>query len=345
MKVYRILAALGFVLLLCGWWLLATPAGTRWSLSLLPGVLPQLELQGVSGSWIGGVRVSHLRYNAPVVEVTLSDLAVTVRPLFLLAGTLQISSAEAESVVLRLIDPAKPSTRKGLPTVALPLTLAAQRLDVSRFELITRGGRRVEAAIRTALRWRGTWIDANGAVLDAYGYRIETDLAIQLRGEYAVDAQLRLLRPGSEHELDAQLGGSLASLQFEGRYRGLAPLSYRGGARLLDQGLPLWLEAAVDADSTLMLGGSSVEARRGELKLDGELNELAGKLSVVLRHEQLGNVELHAPLTWRDSQLGLAGGRVELDRGAIVSDCTMVLKQSQWGCQGKLENISSRHLK
>ena len=182
---------------------------------MLPGVLPDLELKGISGSWISGVRVSHLRYAAPVVEVTLTDLAVTVRPLFLLGGTVRIRSAEAERVVLRLIDPGKPSTREGLPTVALPLTLVAQRVEVPHFELITRGGRRVEAAISAALRWRGTWINATDAVLDAYGYRIETDLAIQLRGEYAVDSQLRVLRPGAVHELDARLGGSLESVAFD----------------------------------------------------------------------------------------------------------------------------------
>lgn len=320
-------------------WVATTAAGTRWSLGLLGRLLPDLELDVEGGTWADGLRVRLLRYEAPVVTVTITGLQLRVRPWALARWQLAVPEASAESVVLQLVDDGSPPS-PGLPTVSLPIALTARHLAVPHFELITVGGTRLVAAIETGLTWRGTAIHAVAGALQWGQLHIDTNLGIWLQGDYAVDAQATLDAPALGGPLTAELEGSLRALQAQGRWQGRLPLAFAIKARLLDDGLPLTATASSAAPAMMAFAGEQLTIDDIAIEVTGRLDDLEGTLHAALHNPRYGTTTLDAPLVWRQGRLSVDEARWQSDYGAIAASCDAEPGAGRWRCAGDLQQLS-----
>lgn len=234
-KVVRLSAwALCAVLMLAGllagaaWGLLATEAGTRWALSLVPGV----QAESVRGTVLSELSVGQLTWQGQDAAgqlrvVQLQGLLLALQPMELLSGTLRIKKMQAQTVSLRIPPSADDSPLKLPDSIRLPIGIELESLKVN---TLVFNGTEVQR-IDSKASWRGTKVQLEHLNATA----LDTD--VQLTGQlttaipYALQAKLTAEREQGALNLNAlvALNGDLqnqleASVQADGRHarRGLA---------------------------------------------------------------------------------------------------------------------------
>ncbi|NYT59013.1 translocation/assembly module TamB domain-containing protein [Alcaligenaceae bacterium] len=110
-----------------GYWVLGTPAGTRWALIT---VAEQFDGQasGISGSVWDGVRVGHYSLALPGADVRLEDFHLQANWRDLLDGSLHISDLSAGSLHLDLQSSQDETASEPFSMPALPVRLAIDSL-------------------------------------------------------------------------------------------------------------------------------------------------------------------------------------------------------------------------
>lgn len=317
-------------------WLFTKPAGARWSLAALEGLVPGLEVRWQAGSWADGLQLERLRFRTTTIDLTVSKVHLQWTPSALAGGELRIQRLAAEQVTLRLLDDGSPPAET-LPTVAFPLDLAVEDLLVADFELVTAGGAQLDAAIGTALHWQGTAIQLSATTLVHQQLVLRGAATLHLQDDYPLQGEVLLAGQPLPAELQVEADGSLEMLGFSARLAGEYPLHARGSVHLLTADVPFTAQLASTEGWQLATGEQELALHSLRLDLAGTIANFSGEAAAQLQEARFGQSELTARLAWHEGLLEVqpvlwSSG----DTGRADAQCKIDTHEAHWQCQGKV---------
>jgi len=115
--VFIALAGVGAV-----FWAVGTDSGTTWLVRRLVAAAPQLSIDSIRGSLLGGVRLEGVRMRTPRDELDIDSLTLEWNAPALLAGVLAFRRADATRAVYRRV-PDVPGGGGGPPKLPWPLRI------------------------------------------------------------------------------------------------------------------------------------------------------------------------------------------------------------------------------
>jgi translocation and assembly module TamB len=180
---------------------LTTTGGARWSIAAVRNLVPgELAVDGVAGSWAGGLTLSGVRYESPQLAVTLARLLFEPRLRALLDGRVVVDRLEAEdgTVTLRGSGAAATTAPGEPPTLPdVPEWLAVSSLRVRDVTAINAAGAETAVITELAAAVAGSRIDVAALEGRAAGGRFEASGQARLGDEAAaaIDASWATPRP------------------------------------------------------------------------------------------------------------------------------------------------------
>ncbi len=148
-------------------WLLATQSGLQTSLGWADKALPALQLDGISGSWYGGVHLRRLSWQEgeDSAKIAVDELSMHWDMARLLQGRMVIDGLRVENIDLQLPEPAAPQANKTPAEIVLPKVLIPVFVQIVNVELAAVQVRRGSAGLLTGtltlpeLSWQGTTLN------------------------------------------------------------------------------------------------------------------------------------------------------------------------------------------
>lgn len=245
-SVWVVLSLLALVLLVLGvsFSLLATQSGSRWLLNQVPG----LTVEEFSGAVLTDWQAQQLVWQQADMSVHLTDVQMQFRPLCLLRSAVCLDQLTAARIAVNL--PAAepdPEPQQGieLPDLKLPVSIEIERIHVGEFVL---NGE----SLLTDTGLRARWL-ADGIHLSQLGVNYQ-EYAVQVKGKISpsagwplqvqVDAQVPM-PDAPTLAVQAQLTGSLQSLNIDVATTGYVAATLKGQVQALDAQLPAQLSLQV----------------------------------------------------------------------------------------------------
>lgn len=319
---------------------IATPAGTRWSLEQVESAVPGLELSTSEGSWATGLQLASLRYRAPTLQLELSAVELELQLAALLGGQIKAQKLGIERTSIVLIDDGSPSSA-ALPEVGTPLPIIVERLWAPDVELQTSGGQKLVASLDAGLRWRGSHLQLHGVSLQKEALQITGDAGLNMDGDYAVQAKLALQGEALPGVLSLQLEGSLADLSAQGALAGDYPLSFVAQAEMLEQDLPLSFSGRSSESWRVEVAEDAIAVSSMQFSAEGVLDNIRGTLNVEMDERRYGDSELALAFNWHDALLQVQAAQWQSDRqGTVEADCDVDTGVSQWHCRGEIQSLA-----
>ena len=245
-SVWVVLSLLALVLLVLGvsFSLLATQSGSRWLLNQVPG----LTVEEFSGAVLTDWQAQQLVWQQADMSVHLTDVQMQFRPLCLLRSAVCLDQLTAARIAVNLPaaepDP-EPQQGLELPDLKLPVSIEIERIHVGEFVL---NGE----SLLTDTGLRARWL-ADGIYLSQLDVNYQ-EYAVQVKGkirpsagwplQVQVDAQVPML-DAPTLAVQAQLSGSLQSLNIDVATTGYVAATLKGQVQALDAQLPAQLSLQV----------------------------------------------------------------------------------------------------
>ena len=242
--IYVAAALLGIVLLAAAaaLWLLYTESGSGRVWSALAARVPgELEAAAVEGSIAGGWRLEALAWRRPALEVAVREARITL-DVDLFPPSLTVVELDAADVTVRQVgepEPERSGPAFSLESLALPLEVAVQSLEVTDLRVLGRDGRQRFAAPEIALA--GRWFES-----------------------------IELTRANIQSSI-ADVDGT-AALGLHPPHAASASLDVGYPLTLGEQSVPL--DVAVSAEGSLERLRVAVTARDPAIRIEGELLDL-----------------------------------------------------------------------
>lgn len=314
-----------------------TEAGTQWSLRLLQRLVPSVQLDRASGSWRQGLEIAQLRWQAEAGEVQIEHLQIRISLPSLLTGTLHLPVLAARTIDVR--PAAADSAATELPSVFLPFALKLETVKLNRLSI---NGSAIVQNVALGLHWRGSRVTIEEAAFAWDGGEASIAGELWLIDEYALSLDGTVRHESLPGDLSAQLGGSLRTLEISATLDGRWPLRAKGQVQPLEAGLPLSLELATLEPTTLGSGAETLRVDTATLSVNGQLEQLAGKLRIELHEERYGAGQLRADLHWQDDRVTIRQAHWRLADGSqpLQGSCSAILSNREWQCEGHLLQLS-----
>ncbi len=251
--------------------LLGTQAGSRWALSLVPGLSVE-DFQGrLGGHW----RAANLRWEQGEDRVQLLAPSIAWSPACLLRRTLCIEQLQVEKVELQLA-PGDNSADSGplqLPDLKLPLAIELGDVRIGSLEL---DGTRQLSDLQLAAHWTATGLQIDALKVQRDDLGLDLHGTLQPGGDWPLTAsgQLQLPKVGEQAwQLAVEVKGDLLkTLQVEGDSSGYLNGHLSGELEPLAEHLPARVritadgfKAAADLPDTLQLNQLELTGK-GDLK-------------------------------------------------------------------------------
>ena len=219
------LVLLLLAVVLTGYWLIGTSAGTRWLWNRATPFIPgELVAGTIEGSIASGLDLTTVSYASEGIDIDIRNARVAAKfVLFPLAIT--VRELHAEGVVIRQKDKEPPAEPGGpvLEKLALPFAINAEQVTVHDLELRNSTERRIFALDNAELA--GSWheeISLTRLKLDSAAGELAGQLRVGLARPHPASVGLvatysMRLKDGSEQpvRITANARGSLAELQIE----------------------------------------------------------------------------------------------------------------------------------
>ena len=259
---------------------LGTQAGSRWALSLVPG----LSVENFQGRLGGQWSADHLLWQQDSSRVELNKAIFAWSPLCLTRMTLCIDQLKAEQVVLQF-PPSEETTESGpitLPDLQLPL--AIELGDVQVGSLLFNGSEQLKG-LQLAAHWTAQGLQIDGVKLQRDELSLNLSGLLQPTGNWPLNIQgeLTLPAPGTEPwtlALKAE-GDLLKTLNLHADSRGYLDGQLTGELQPLAENLPAKVRITSEAfkpsaelPDTLQLN-QLVLTGEGDLKSGYQLNGTA----------------------------------------------------------------------
>ena len=221
--------------------LLSTHSGTRWSLDKADALLEaELSVPEFSGSLWGGLTVPSLTYRDDTLEIIASnlDLALDWRVLF--AGQVTVDHLAASSLELRSVDPSSEPQPFELAMQPATLWLNIRALEIA--DVTYRSGDEVTTI--SSLRARDLYLHSNRIGFDTADFKYDDvsvaleDLQATLAGDVPLSVNATWQLGGTTWSGQAELRGSLGSLEFRHLLRGELEATIAGSAKVLHETTP-----------------------------------------------------------------------------------------------------------
>jgi translocation and assembly module TamB len=253
-----------------GFWVLHTPAGTRWSLEQIAGLAgDRIQIEAPAGTWRSGITLGQLRYRDGETEAVLNAIAFRLLLTNLPARELFVEHLDIERFELRLPEAAEP----GGPSTDLrvPLDVILQRGRIGKL-LVTGEPDREIADLEVSAVWSGRRIRVARFSATGFGVSASAAGAMVLNDPIALAARISWAMEapdGREWQGTAELEGDLEQLRLS--HQLLAPFSIATTGTLA-----LVPEPRVELVSTTKLlsypvDGRVVTVREGEVTFVGWL--------------------------------------------------------------------------
>lgn len=237
-----VLAGLLAVVLLGGWWLLATASGARFALGFVPG----FAADGLSGSLAGPLVIEQLRLDAPAAAVQARRIEVDPRLWPLLSGRVVLDRVAVDGLRVQIhalpppTEPAPPAGPPTLPDIVVKelalrdaeiTGISADPLRIDRLDAIAQtAGPHVHLQTLTLVMPQGevhaeadldlgTWAGKlKASVKPALGPEPMGEVGLQFDSDGEV-AQLSLLLPGDAGLLTARVEDLAGAMRFEAQLK------------------------------------------------------------------------------------------------------------------------------
>lgn len=225
---------------------LGTQAGSRWALSLVPG----LSVENFHGRLGGQWSADHLLWQQDTSRVELNKAIFAWSPLCLTRMTLCIDQLKAEQVILQF-PPSAETTESGpvkLPDLQLPL--AVELGDVEVGSLLFNGSEQLRG-LQLAAHWTAQGLQIDSVKLQRDELSLNLSGLLQPSGNWPLNIQgdLTLPAPGNEPwTLAVKVDGDLLkTLNLHADSRGYLDGQLNGELQALAENLPARLRITSDA--------------------------------------------------------------------------------------------------
>ncbi|WP_369991726.1 translocation/assembly module TamB domain-containing protein [Pseudomonas xanthosomatis] len=307
-------------------WVLASQAGSRWALGLVPG----LEVSDFSGRLGSSWQARQLRWQNGDDQVVLEAPQLSWSPACLLRGALCIERLQADRIDMAFAPGEQPAddTPFSLPAIELPLAIELGEVKVGQLRL---DGSDLLGDLQLAAHWTATGLQVDSLQLRRDDLQLSLQGELQPRGDWPlqlkgtlqlpeVDGQPWQLALALEGELqktlvlDATSSGYLAA-RLNGEVQALAEhlpakLSIRAEAFKPAAGLPDTLQLnqlQLDAQGDLaagyrLTGNASLPAEQGPvaLQLAGKVDAKGARLNALdLTASDTQRLKLQASADWQ----------------------------------------------
>ncbi|HVJ30344.1 MAG TPA: hypothetical protein VNA66_08580, partial [Gammaproteobacteria bacterium] len=195
--VFVALAGVGAV-----FWAVGTESGTVWLIGRLVAAAPQISIERVRGSLLGGVRLENVSMRTPRDELDIDSLTLEWNAPALLTGVLAFRHADATRAAYRRV-PDVPSGGGGPPKLPWPLRI--DEGSVSELSITIQD----TTLTFTSNTLAGTYYDAHLELTDVAGTFGDTALAADATIDLADDIEITLT---------SQWSGPLAGVAASGSF-------------------------------------------------------------------------------------------------------------------------------
>lgn len=324
MKLRNVAAAFTIVLVVillglvgAGYWLLATPAGARWSFQQIERFAGQaVQVTDAAGTWSSGITLRELRYRDESREVVLGGVMLAVDVARLPRRELFVERLEIGEMALRLFDeePVEvPVESAGDLSAPLEIVLARGVVD----RLILRGETdTVVEDVELSGLWSGSRISVAKLAASALNFNVEADGALVLTDPIQVSAKVAWatsLDDGTQFIGRGNLDGDLAGLDVS--HELLAPFVIATEGRIGLGGQPR-LELVSSSDELAYpLAGQTIRLTDATLALVGWLGAYSATWSGNLAGEELLPAQLSGSGSGNADSFQLDDLVLALDRG------------------------------
>lgn len=253
-----------------GFWVLHTPAGTRWSLEQIAELAgDRIQIAAPAGTWRSGITLGQLRYRDGETEALLNAIDFRLLLTKLPARELFVEHLDIERFELRLPATAEPGGPP--PDLPVPLDVILQRGRIGKLLLRGEPDREI-ADIEVSAVWSGRRIRVARFSATGFGVTARAAGAVVLNDPIALAASISWAMEapdGREWQGSARLEGDVEQLRLS--HQLLAPFSIATSGTLA-----LMPEPRAELVSTTELlsypvDGRVVTVREGEMTFAGWL--------------------------------------------------------------------------
>ena len=315
------------------YWVLATERGAQYSLRALQSQLPELKIVNASGSWIDGLSIDAVDWNADTA-IHLTEVKLRLIWLHLLHGEVRLSMLHADELRLVLSESDDTNEPIKLPSIFLPIFLSTPDLALQKLAIVSTDSEFLLNDLRTAIVWRGARLRATGLHLRWNEMQLDTSGTLDFRNDYPLALKGALRVPQWATPIAVQTGGDLRSLQIQATTDQPYAVQAKVTLATLDEHLPLSAVVTLLRPITQPIPNGSIDVAVATLNARGNLLHIDGELKATVNETHVGATQLALTAQWQPEQL-LAQARWQVQNGTLQIDCTAALTKPLSGaCNG-----------
>jgi translocation and assembly module TamB len=328
-----------FLLLFCATVaVLGSTSGTRWSLQLAHKLIPELNTEQISGTWLSGLHANALRWRDADMDIVLNDLNLRVHWPALLHGQLKVAPLNAKQLRITLTGPSDNSAVK-LPSLLLPFDLRAPDLALQRLDIVNGDSTFTLSELRSDASWAGTTLQLKQTRLSWQDLKLSAAGTLSFSNDYPLRLTGQLQMPQLAAPIAISTGGDLRHLQLIATTTQPFAASANIVLATLDTNLPLSAHIAFTQARTVLSADLPLTATQGTLDLRGDLTHIDGDLKLGIEEPYYGASTITAALRWQPEQLAI-DSQLTLPSGNLQSVCAVALNEAiTWSCKGNANAI------